>query len=98
MSAEGADGPARRAFRVAGRVQGVGFRWWTRRTASALGLGGWVRNEVDGSVVVHVVGSDDSIERLSRLLRDGPSGARVDRLDEIAPSGTLRPGEFRIEH
>ena len=39
-----------------GRVQGVGFRWWTRREATALGLRGTVRNLDDGSVEVHVAG------------------------------------------
>lgn len=98
MSEEATGGMGRRGFRVVGRVQGVGFRWWTRRTASELGLGGWVRNEVDGSVVVHVVGSDDAIDRLAGALEDGPDAARVERVEEIAPAGRLRPDEFRIEH
>ncbi|MGD2047023.1 MAG: acylphosphatase [Gemmatimonadota bacterium] len=88
---------ARRAFRVVGRVQGVGFRWWTRRTAQELGLGGWVRNEVDGSVVVHGVGSAGALERLAEALEDGPASARVDTVQEITPGGALVTGEFRIE-
>jgi len=36
--------------RITGRVQGVGFRVWTRQQAQRLGLTGWVCNEDDGSV------------------------------------------------
>jgi acylphosphatase len=88
----------RRAFRVVGRVQGVGFRWWTRRTAVELGVGGWVRNEGDGSVVVHAVGSADSLGRLEEALRRGPMGGRVDQLESIPPAGALEMGDFLIEH
>lgn len=87
----------RRAFRVVGRVQGVGFRWWTRRTANELGLGGWVRNEVDGSVVVHAIGPAKDVARLVAALERGPTASRVDALEEITPGGWLAVGDFRIE-
>jgi len=91
------DGLSRKAYRVVGRVQGVGFRWWTQRTACALSLGGWVRNEPDGSVVVHVVGSASGVRRLEEALLSGPAGARVAAREEINPAGVLDPGDFRIE-
>ena len=84
-------------FRVVGRVQGVGFRWWTRRTAMELGLHGWVRNERDGSVVVHAGGSSEALARFEDALRRGPTASRVDRLESIAPAGSIEPGEFRID-
>jgi acylphosphatase len=87
----------RRGYRVVGRVQGVGFRWWTRRMAGQLGIGGWVRNEADGSVVVHAIGPSDALVRFAEALHVGPSGARVDRLESIPPAGELRTGDFRIE-
>jgi acylphosphatase len=80
----------RRAFRiwVAGRVQGVGFRWATRQAAHELGgLSGRVRNLPDGRVEVEVAGEPVRIEALRGWLRQGPSGARVTGLaeQEISP-------------
>lgn len=65
-------------FSVTGRVQRVGFRWFVREQARALGLAGRVWNEVDGSVSVVVSGSPDALDRLERALARGPDGARVD--------------------
>ena len=88
----------RRGFRVRGRVQGVGFRWWTRSTASELGLGGWVRNEPDGAVVVCAVGPPAALDTLEAALHRGPPAARVDGFEEVPVSGALTYGDFRIEH
>ena len=68
--------------RVTGRVQGVGFRWWVRRHADALGLTGWVMNADDErSVEIVAEGEPRSLDDLERLLHDGPSGARVDSVE-----------------
>ena len=96
METEEVDGE-RRAYRVVGRVQGVGFRLWTRRTAVELGLRGWVRNEVDGSVVVHASGSADALGLFEAALLRGPMGSRVDRVESLAPDGHVVGDEFRIE-
>ena len=53
-----------RRIRVEGRVQGVGFRHWTRSEAEALGLAGWVRNEADGSVLVLAAGPEARVDEL----------------------------------
>ncbi len=63
---------------ISGRVQGVGFRWWTVRTARRLGVCGWVCNEADGSVCVHAEGSGGAIDTLIAACRQGPEPARVD--------------------
>ena len=69
---------------VRGRVQGVGFRWFVRERARALGLTGWVRNTADGAVEVLAVGNDDALQKLRNLLRSGPSGARVSAIVDQA--------------
>lgn len=65
-----------------GRVQGVGFRAFTRNAAVALGLTGWVRNRSDGTVEVEVEGSAPELDELRRRLRQGPTFSRVERLEE----------------
>ena len=67
---------------VRGRVQGVGFRWFVRERARALGLAGWVRNRADGSVELLAIGDDASLQRLRALLRAGPAGAHVSDVEE----------------
>ena len=64
-------------LRITGRVQGVGYRAWMMRQASALGLRGWVRNRADGSVEALVTGEDDRIATMIEACREGPFGARV---------------------
>ena len=79
---------ARQAF-VTGRVQGVGFRWATKREAGRLGLAGWVRNLVDGRVEAWFEGPPEAVGGLESWLAEGPPGARVDALEvlEVAPEG-----------
>ena len=62
---------------IAGKVQGVGYRMSFAQTASALGLGGWVRNLHDGSVEACVHGSDDLIATMVGWARRGPPAAQV---------------------
>lgn len=75
--------------RVSGRVQGVSFRWYTEEQARRLGVTGWVRNEPDGSVLVHAEGDDEAVDALVAWCRQGPSMARVTdvAVREAAPSG-----------
>ncbi|MFC7725703.1 acylphosphatase [Nocardioides sp. GCM10028917] len=66
--------------RVTGQVQGVAFRWHAQEQAQRLGVAGWVRNEVDGSVLVHAEGEDDAVDALVEWCRHGPPSARVREL------------------
>ena len=67
----------RRRYVVGGRVQGVGFRWFTERTAARLGLAGWVRNLPDGRVEAEAQGALESLTAFESALRQGPRGALV---------------------
>jgi acylphosphatase len=80
---------ARRLF-ISGRVQGVGFRWFVHEAAAREGVTGWVRNLPDGRVEAYVEGESDSVERVERALRRGPSGARVEnvRVDQEDAAGS----------
>ncbi len=66
---------------VTGRVQGVGFRYFTVRCANDLGLFGWVRNLPDGSVETAIQGQGEKIEEMIGLLRQGPGAANVSGLE-----------------
>ena len=81
----------RLSARVAGRVQGVYFRAFTRNQARALGLTGWVRNEYDGSVYLEVEGPRAALETLLAAVRHGPPDARVDHVEVDWSEAT---GEF----
>jgi acylphosphatase len=72
---------ARRRYLIRGRVQGVGFRYFTQAVASREGLSGWVRNTPDGGVETAVEGKREALDRFERQIRHGPPGARVDRVD-----------------
>ncbi|WP_428341640.1 acylphosphatase [Mycobacterium sp.] len=65
---------------VHGRVQGVGFRWWTRSRALELGLTGYASNRPDGRVHVVAQGTRDACEQLLRLLRSGKTPGHVDNV------------------
>lgn len=80
----------RMTARVTGHVQGVGFRWWVRRQALALGLTGWVMNADDErSVEIVAEGKASAVEELERRVRAGPPGSRVESVyaDRSPPSG-----------
>ena len=65
---------------VTGRVQGVSFRYYAVEQARSLGVAGWVRNEPDGSVVLHAQGADDAVDALVEWCRSGPPLAKVRRV------------------
>ena len=74
-----ADSPVERRLHavVLGRVQGVGYRATTIDEARRLGLAGWVRNRVDGSVEVLAEGTEAKLNLLLAYLHRGPWGAHV---------------------
>jgi len=84
------------AFRVTGRVQGVGYRWWARSQATGLGLVGTVRNADDGSVEVQARGSDHALLELERLLGEGPPHARVAAVEPIPAAVPAGAASFEV--
>lgn len=66
---------------ITGRVQGVGFRHNARRAALKLGLTGWVRNLLNGTVETLAVGDEDALNSYAIWLRQGPPGALVLRVE-----------------
>lgn len=67
-------------LRVAGHVQGVGFRMYMERTALAAGVTGWVRNRRDGTVEAIVQGAPAAVDRVIAWARTGPPAGNVTAL------------------
>jgi acylphosphatase len=68
-------------YLISGRVQGVGFRNFALRRASALGVIGWVRNLPDGRVEVVASGGPEAMSDLEKFLTTGPHHARVESVE-----------------
>ncbi len=85
-----------RRFLIDGRVQGVGFRYFTADVAAREGIVGWVRNLPDRRVEVAAEGEAEAMTRFERAIRHGPPAARVDEVDvsEDVPSGA---SGFRVK-
>jgi acylphosphatase len=78
---------------VHGRVQGVGFRWWTRSRALELGLTGSASNRPDGRVQVVAQGPRQACEKLLDLLQNGDTPGRVDKvIADWSEVGDALPG------
>ena len=85
-----------RHYRVSGRVQRVGFRYFVYESARREGLAGWVGNLPDGSVEIAAEGEAEAVDRFDRALRQGPAGARVDNVDTDLVPPTGRHAGFTI--
>jgi acylphosphatase len=81
---------------VTGEVQGVGFRWYVRRNALALGLCGEVCNRPDGTVLVEAEGGRAALEQLAACAAAGPAGAFVESVDSRWSEGPARYRDFGI--
>ena len=79
---------------IAGRVQGVGYRDWAVKMGRRLGLSGWVRNRIDGTVEAVIAGEDAAVARMIELCRQGPSLAKDDRIDETPADAAELPADF----
>ena len=92
----------RAAFRVTGRVQGVGFRWWAEAQAQGLALSGFVRNDPDGAVSGCAEGEASAMAAFRDRLAEGPYSARVADVAwevdaEAGPAAESLPFPFTIQ-
>lgn len=69
---------------VAGRVQGVGFRWFVRQQARRLGIDGWAVNTRTGTVEIVAKGEPAALKQLESAVAQGPSGAIVKSVTELS--------------
>jgi acylphosphatase len=87
--------PVTKRLNIAGRVQGVGFRFYTQRKARELGLTGWVRNCRDGNVEAVIQGAPAAVEAMIAWARRGPPSAVVADVRITDASGDYATFETR---
>jgi len=82
---------------ISGRVQGVFFRYETKRIALRLGVSGWIRNLPDGRVEAVFEGEKSDVEKMIRFCHVGPPGAIVKNVKVIweQPAGEFRGFQIR---
>lgn len=81
---------------VYGKVQGVGFRFYTHRKALELDIKGYVQNQPDGSVYIEAEGEEENVDLFLIWCNDGPAWARVSQLkhQQVPEIGY---GDFQIK-
>ncbi|KAM3463952.1 hypothetical protein MY5147_004714 [Beauveria neobassiana] len=83
---------------LGGTVQGVGFRYFTRKKAQAYGLTGWCRNTPDNKVEGEVQGDEASVDKLLKDVGQGPSGATVVKLTQETRDVVADEADFAVRH
>lgn len=81
-------------IKVSGLVQGVFFRYTTRKVARKLNLSGYVKNMPDGSVFIEAEGPEDKLNELLKFSKVGPKSARVDRVEHELSSPIYQFKDF----
>lgn len=87
-------------IRVTGRVQGVGFRWFTQNAAAKYRIFGWVKNMPDGSVLIRAVGDAGNMQAFRDTVREGPAFSSVEHFEEAAldPNSAVTFESFEIAY
>lgn len=85
-------------IKITGRVQGVGFRFFTQQKAREFGLKGWVKNTVDGGVLVMVSGDETDIETFIDYLRIGPTLSRVHKITKVKIENLQEFDNFSVKY
>ena len=81
---------------ISGRVQGVYFRQSALEFAQSIGVDGWVRNRLDGTVEAVAQGSSKDVERFVAWCHDGPDLAQVSSIDRSDGEAVSMPGGFNV--
>lgn len=83
---------------ISGRVQGVGFRHFTRVNAEKLNISGWVKNLPDGRVEAVFDGEEENVRELIDRCKEGPKAGYVKSMEEkeIKEKGTSKGFEVRF--
>jgi acylphosphatase len=82
---------------ISGRVQGVGYRASFAAQARMLGLSGWVRNRLDGTVEATVDGEAAAIDKILEWAKRGPPLAQVERvITQDTDDASVEEGEFHM--
>ncbi|MCH7759409.1 acylphosphatase [Patescibacteria group bacterium] len=84
-------------IKIYGLVQGVAFRYDTQHLAQELGLKGWTKNELDGSVKIVVRGEEDRLQKLVDWCHQGPRSAQVDKVELKWEEPEQKFNNFNIE-
>ena len=84
------------SIQVSGKVQNVGFRYYTKKRAQSIGINGFVKNLSDGSVYAEAEGPSENIDLFIEFCKNGPEWARVDNINiQEIPSQDYRTFEIR---
>ncbi|KAH6676667.1 acylphosphatase [Halenospora varia] len=86
------------SFRVHGQVQGVSFRYFTRKKANSYNLTGWVRNTSNGKVEGEAQGDEDGIQKLLKDIDKGPTHAHVVKLEKSEINVVEGESGFEVRH
>jgi len=91
---------SKKHIRISGRVQGVGFRHFTKQNAQRLNLNGWVKNLPDGDVEAVFVGYEGNVTEMLEKMKSGPRTARVDDLSVDEENEALQESfdGFSVRH
>lgn len=87
-----------RQYFFSGRVQGVGFRYATKRLATGFELVGWVKNLDDGRVELQIMGEEDELDDFLQELHDSPLGHHIQEQEERTVPLLEEVEGFTIRH
>jgi acylphosphatase len=85
-------------IKIKGRVQGVGFRYYTQKQAAMLDLSGWVKNTASGGVEVVVQGEKEVLDTFVDYLRIGPTPSWVSDLHVVEMPVTRQYPDFKVKY